>query len=290
MIKSYLKLLRVEQYIKNLFVFAPLFFSKELFDESIFSNVFLAFICFSFAASGIYIINDYFDLNEDQKHPEKCKRPLASGAIKVKIAFLIMLILMIISLGLANLISTNLFLILILYILLNILYSKWLKHIVILDVNIIAIGFILRVFAGTVVSGITASIWILLMTYLLALFLAIAKRRTDVVLAQNGQQVRKNIDGYNLAFIDTVMAILTSIIVVCYIFYCISPEIQFQYHSKLLYISIIFVLNGLVRYLKLAIVDNSSYSPTKLVLKDNFLQFTILGWLLLMSYLLYFNH
>lgn len=290
MIKNYLKLIRVEQYIKNLFVFAPLFFGKELFEKSIFINVFLAFICFSFAASSIYIVNDYFDIKEDQKHPEKCKRPFASGAIQVKNAFITMLILIVISLGLASQISTDLMVVLGIYILINIFYSKWLKHIAILDINIIAFGFILRILAGTVVSGIVASIWILLITYLLAMFLGISKRRSDVVLSQNGKQVRKNIDGYNLAFIDTVLGILTSVIIVCYIFYCISPQIQTQYHSKLLYLSIIFVLNGLIRYLKLAIVDNSSYSPTKLVLKDTFLQLTIMGWLSLMCYLLYFNH
>lgn len=289
MIKNYLKLIRTEQYIKNLFVFAPLFFGKELFDKPIFINVLLAFICFCFAASSIYIINDYFDIKEDQKHPEKCKRPLASGVIKIKNAFITMLILITFSLGLASQISTNLFLVLGIYIIINVFYSKWLKHIAILDVNIIAIGFILRILSGTVVSGIIASIWILLITYLLALFLGIAKRRSDVILAENGNEVRKNIEGYNLAFIDTVLGILTSVIIVCYIFYCISPEIQLQYHSDLLYLSIIFVLNGMVRYLKLAIVDKSSYSPTKIVLNDRFIQITILCWLLLMCYLLYYQ-
>lgn len=289
MIKNYLNLIRVEQYIKNLFVFAPLFFGKELLDGPVFIHVFLAFVCFSLTASSIYIINDYFDIKEDQKHPEKCKRPLASGVIKTKNAFMAMLLLITISLGLASQISTDLLLILILYILINLLYSKWLKHIAILDVNIIAVGFILRILAGTVVSGIVASIWILLMTYLLALFLAVAKRRSDVILAENGNEVRKNIEGYNLAFIDTVLGILTSVLIVCYIFYCISPEIESQYHSNLLYLSILFVLNGMVRYLKLAIVDKSTYSPTKIVLNDRFIQITIICWLLLMSYLLYYK-
>jgi decaprenyl-phosphate phosphoribosyltransferase len=287
--KNYLKLIRVEQYVKNIFVFAPLFFGRQFLDLPIFTNVCFAFICFCLAASGIYILNDLYDINEDKSHPEKSKRALASGKIKIKNALVLMFFLMISSLFVAYLLSKELFFVIIFYIILNFLYSKWLKHIAILDVNIIAIGFVLRILAGTTVSQIVPSIWILLITYLLALFLGIAKRRTDVVLSHNGNEVRKNIEGYNLVFIDTVLGILASIIIVCYIFYCISPEIQEHYHSNLLYISILFVVNGIFRYLKLALVDQSTYSPTKIVLKDYFIQITILCWIILMSYLLYFN-
>lgn len=287
--RNYLKLIRPEQYVKNTFVFAPLFFGKEFMNLDMLLCAFIAFACFSVASSSIYILNDYFDINEDKAHPLKSKRPLASGAIKVKNAFVLMVFLMSATLIASFLTSVNLFIIICAYILINILYSRWLKHIAILDVNIIAVGFVLRLLAGSVVTLITPSIWILLITYLLALFLGIAKRRTDVVLAQNGQQVRKNIEGYNLLFVDTALAILSSIIIVCYIFYCISPEIQSHYHSELLYISIIFVINGIFRYLKLAFVDQSTHSPTLIVLKDRFIQLTILCWVLLMGYLLYFN-
>lgn len=288
--KSYLKLLRVEQYIKNLFVFAPLFFGSKFLNFTLFNNVFMAFVCFCIASSGIYILNDYFDINEDRNHPEKSKRPLASGAISLKNGLLLMIILIFITLIISYLISEKLFLVILSYLILNFLYSKWLKHIAILDVNIIAVGFVLRIIAGTVVSEIIPSIWILLITYLLALFLAISKRRTDVIHAQNGKEVRKNIVGYNLIFVDNILGILASIIIVCYIFYCISPEVQLHYNSNLLYVSIIFVINGIFRYLKLAFVDQTTYSPTKIVLKDRFIQITILGWLLLMSYLLYFKN
>jgi decaprenyl-phosphate phosphoribosyltransferase len=288
--KSYLKLLRVEQYIKNLFVFAPLFFGSQFLNVTLFSNVFMAFVCFCFASSSIYILNDYFDIDEDKNHPEKSKRPLASGAISIKSGLLLMIILIFITLTISYFISEKLFLVILSYLILNFLYSKWLKHIAILDVNIIAIGFVFRIIAGTVVSEIIPSIWILLITYLLALFLAISKRRTDVIHAENGKEVRKNIEGYNLIFVDNILGILASVIIVCYIFYCISPEVQLHYHSNLLYVSIIFVINGIFRYLKLAFVDQSTYSPTKIVLKDQFIQITIVGWLLLMSYLLYFRN
>lgn len=288
--KNYLQLIRVEQYIKNLFVFAPLFFSGTFLEPNKITVVTFTFLCFCLAASCIYILNDYLDVAQDKLHPEKSKRPIASGKITAKKALLLMCLFMIISLGSSYLISFELFTIILSYIILNILYSKWLKHIAILDINIIALGFVLRLFAGASVSDVIPSVWILLITYLLALFLAIAKRRTDVVLAQNGQQVRKNIDGYNLIFIDITLGILSSVLIVCYIFYCIAPENQIHYKSKLLYISIILVMNGVFRYLKLSLVDQSTYSPTKIVLNDTFLQLTILSWSLLMGYLLYFNH
>jgi len=287
--KHYLKLIRPEQYVKNVFVFAPLFFGGAFWDFQLVFHVFLAFVAFSFAASSIYIINDFYDIEADRAHPLKSKRPLASGKIKIKYALVLQFILMLAALSLAWSINTNLLLIISSYIILNFLYSKWLKHIAIVDLNIIAIGFVLRILAGSVVSAIVPSIWILLITYLLALFLGIAKRRTDVILVQSGKEVRKSIEGYSLSFIDTVLAILASVLIVCYIFYCIAPENIKHYQSRWLYLSIIFVVNGIFRYLKLAIVDQSTHSPTEIVLKDKFIQITIVFWVILMSYLLYFN-
>jgi decaprenyl-phosphate phosphoribosyltransferase len=288
--KKYLKLIRVEQYIKNVFVFAPLFFDSQFLNLHNLINVFWAFICFCMASSSVYILNDYFDINEDKNHPQKCKRPLASGSISIKDGLSLLFLLLLTTIVFSILISKELFFVIGSYLILNLLYSKWLKHIAILDVNIIALGFILRSVAGSVVSGVVPSIWILLITYLLALFLGISKRRTDVILAENGKEVRKNIEGYNLLFVDGILGILASIIIVCYIFYCISPEVQLHYHSDLLYISILFVVNGIFRYLKLVFVDQTTYSPTKIVLKDRFIQITIFGWLFLMSYLLYFRN
>ena len=286
---KYLRLIRIEQYIKNLFVFAPLFFGKEFLNLAMATNVLFAFVCFCLASSSIYIFNDIQDVNEDKLHPEKIKRPIAAGEIELKIAYLFMIFLLLSSLAISFFVNQNLLFVVVSYVILNIFYSKWLKHIAILDINIISIGFVLRILAGTAVTLIIPSIWILLITYLLALFLAIAKRRTEVVLSNNGYEVRKNINGYNLQFIDSVLAILSSIIIVCYIFYCMSPENRLHYNSNLLYLSVIFVINGIFRYLKLALVDQNTSSPTKIVLKDRFIQITIFGWLLLMSFLLYFN-
>ena len=281
--------MRPEQYVKNIFVFAPMFFGGALLNEGTWLNVGVAFLCFCFVASAIYIVNDYFDIQADREHPTKKFRPLASGTVHVKNAFILSALLFVVSIALSMSVSSELTAILVMYVFANVLYSRWLKHIAILDLNIIAFGFVLRLLAGSVATDVTPSIWILLITYILTLFLALGKRRTDVVLASKGKEVRRSIEGYNIMFVDIVLGMLAAVLTVCYIFYCISPEVQDHYNSKLLYVSIIFVINGLFRYLKLAIVDESTYSPTLILLTDRFLQITILGYLILMSYLLYFH-
>ena len=173
---------------------------------------------------------------------------------------------------------------------LNIFYTIILKHVALLDINIIAIGFVLRIIVGSYAADVSPSVWIIIETYLLALFLAVAKRRTDIIYHEAGLKVRKNINGYSLIFIDIILGILVSIIIICYIFYCISPEIELQYHSNLIYLTIVFVFNGLIRYLQLAIVNQTTYSPTQIILKDRFIQISVLSWILLLAYLLYYKN
>lgn len=285
--KSYLKLIRTEQYIKNLFVFAPIFFGGKFLIQDAIINTAIAFISFCMAASAIYILNDYFDIEEDRKHPVKCKRPLAAGTIPKSNALALMVFLAAVSLLVSWFISSSLLAVIGIYITMNILYSKWLKHITVVDVNIIATGFLLRVLSGAIVAEVEPSVWILLITYLLALFLGFAKRRADVLLSLDGKEVRKNIDGYNLNFIDTVLSILAAVIIVAYILYTLSPEVQEHYRSHLIYVSVIFVVNGLLYYMKLTLVDKVTYSPTLIVLRNRVIQITLLGWIAIMVYLLY---
>jgi decaprenyl-phosphate phosphoribosyltransferase len=287
--KQYLKLIRFEQYIKNVFVFAPLFFSGAFLNSDLFFKSLITFACFCLISSSVYILNDYFDINEDKLHPTKCKRPLAAGTISTKNALILFIILLFSSLSISFISNIDVFYTLLFYFILNVFYTLKLKHIPLLDINIIAIGFVLRIISGGFSTSVEPSIWLLIETYLLALFLALAKRRTDFVLHSNGHEVRKNIEGYSLIFIDITLGVLTSIITICYIFYCISPEVKQHYHSDLVYLSIIFVLNGLIRYLKLSIVDQTTYSPTLIVLKDRFIQITLLGWIILLGFLLYLN-
>jgi len=276
--KQIIKLLRPYQYIKNLFIFAPIFFSFQMSEKNIESS-FIAFIFFSLLASSIYILNDYMDIQEDKKHPIKKFRPLASGKISKQFAILFFLLLSVSSLIGALFYNQLLFFVLILYFFLNIAYSIKLKHIAIVDIFVISTGFILRLFAGSVVTGIYLSHWIIIMTFLLALFLAFAKRRDDILLSQYGKETRKNIDGYNLEFVNAAMTLMSAVIIVSYILYTISDEVIEKFHTNYLFTTTFFVMLGILRYMQITFVEQKSGSPTKIVLKDRFLQFSIIFWL-----------
>jgi len=273
------RLLRIHQYIKNIFIFAPLFFSFHFKLELMLDTV-LVFILFSLLASAIYIFNDFMDIEEDKKHPIKKDRPLANGKVSKAKAITLMFILSIFSLSISFYLSQMLFIVLIIYFILNIAYSLKLKHITIVDIFIIATGFVLRLFAGASVLEASLSMWIIILTFLLALFLAIAKRRDDVLLSIEGKSIRKNIDGYNLEFVNALMVVMSSVIIVCYILYTVSSEVIIRLHSEYLYLTAFFVILGITRYMQITFVEKNSGSPTTIVLNDKFLQTTILLWLM----------
>lgn len=280
--------LRVYQWTKNAFIFLPLFFSGDLFNSKQYVPLILSFFAFSFVASALYIFNDYRDLEEDKRHFEKSKRPLASGEIKISMAVTLMTILGPLGLLIAWIINRDFFLILSGYLILNVLYSYILKHIAIIDVTIIAIGFLMRIFAGGVITGIEISKWLVLITFLLSLFLAFAKRRDDVLIYnRDGQKMRKVIDGYNIEFLNLSMILMVGIIIVSYIMYTTSPEITLRIKSDKVYLSTFFVLIGLLRYLQISIVEENSGSPSKILIKDRFIQITIVLWVLFFYWLIY---
>lgn len=287
MIAQLIKLARPHQYVKNLFIFAPLFFSGLLFNKIEFFNTLITFLIFSLAASSIYILNDLMDIKEDQAHPQKKFRPIASGVISKNIATILAIMLCLIAIISASTVSKNVMYIVIIYLLINIFYSLGLKHCSIIDITIIAIGFVLRIFAGAYAINVTASAWIILMTFLLALFLAFAKRRDDVLLSTKGLNTRKNIDGYNIEFINAGMVIMSSVIVVSYIMYTLSDEIQTRLQTENLYLTVIFVLVGIMRYMQITFVENNSGSPSKIVLRDRFLQTTIVLWAISFGAIIY---
>ncbi len=274
---SVLELLRPHQWLKNLFVLAPLFFSFHFTEENIIVAL-SGFVLFSLAASSIYVLNDYFDIEEDRQHPTKCHRPLASGAITKPQAVLFMVGLWgVVSVG-AYLLNPVFLAVVVGYVLLNVFYSFKLKHIPILDIIIIAIGFVLRVFAGAVLIAVTPTMWIVLVTFLLALFLALAKRRDDCLLSLQGKATRKNIDGYNLELVNAAMVLMAAVTLVSYIMYTVSPEVVVRFGSDYLYLTALFVIMGILRYMQITFVEENSGSPTKLLLKDRFLQLTLVGW------------
>ena len=280
--------MRPHQYIKNLFIFLPLFFALKITETDLLLNAIIAFIAFSLTASAIYILNDYRDIEEDREHPKKRFRPLASGDIGKSQTIVIMVVLAAAGFGLMSTLSLPAVGILATYVVMNIAYSFYLKHIAILDVIIIAIGFVLRLFIGSAVTGIALSHWIVIMTFLLALFMALAKRRDDVLIyLESGKKMRKVIDGYNLQLLDTAMAIMASVVIVAYTIYTTSSEVIKHFHTQYLYLTALFVILGIMRYLQIAFVHLDSGSPTKIVLKDRFMQLTILAWIVSFAGILY---
>ena len=289
-----IKLLRPQQWIKNLFVFLPLFFDRHLFDAGYLVPCILAFIAFCMASSGLYCFNDIHDAEADQNHHEKCKRPIASGKVSKAVGYCAMLVCFAISMAVIYLINRAdgrnglLFLVIGAYVVMNIAYSLFLKHIAIIDVFVIAIGFVLRVLAGGVATGIILTHWIVLMTFLLALFLAFAKRRDDVVVFVNsGVTMRKTANRYNLRFLNTATSIVGSITMVCYIMYTVSPEVVERFGSRYVYLTSIFVLAGIIRYLQIMTVDVKSGDPTQVMLKDRFIQGCVACWLLSFALIIY---
>ena len=283
-----IKLLRPQQWIKNLFVFLPLFFDRHLFDAGYLVPCILMFLAFSMAASGIYCFNDIHDAEADQNHHEKRNRPIASGKLSKATGYIVMLVCFILSAAIMCFINRAVFLVIGAYVVMNIAYTLWLKHIAIVDVFVIAVGFVLRVLAGGVATGIHLTHWIVLMTFLLALFLAFAKRRDDVMAFENsGVAMRKTANRYNLRFLNTATSIVGSITMVCYIMYTVSPEVVERFGSPYVYLTSIFVLAGIIRYLQIMTVEVKSGDPTRVMFKDRFIQGCVIGWLLAFALIIY---
>ena len=277
---EYIKLLRPKDWAKNLFLFIPLFFAGEIFNLQKFEHVLLGVIAFCFVASSIYIINDYRDREDDRKHPIKCKRPLASGAVSPTAALIICVILLILGFGLAWWIRDKFLFVLAIYFLINLLYSLGLKGIPILDIFILSIGFVLRIKGGSVITYVPLSEWIVIMVFLLAIFMAIGKRRDDVLLKlSSGADLRKSIKGYNLEFLNTLLALVSAVIIVAYFMYTMSDEVRSRLGTYRLYYTCLFVMAGIMRYLQIIYVTADSGSPTKILYKDRFIQITLLLWI-----------
>lgn len=280
---NYLRLLRPHDWIKNIFLFAPLFFSPWVWQLSSVLTVLMGTVIFSLNASSIYVLNDLLDAEADRLHPQKCLRPIASGAVSASHGKILLMILAWISLFCAYLISHPFFLILSAYFILNIAYSFWLKQFAIIDIYCISAGFILRVLAGAVLIAVKPSVWILLCTGFLSLFLALAKRRDDLV-HHIDQNHRKSTRSYNLIFIDTCIAIMLSALLIAYAIY---TTVGITINTEHLYWTIPIVLLGMFRYLQITLVEEKSGSPTMLLYQDKFLLGTVLVWIVVTGLLIY---
>lgn len=281
--KSIIKLIRPKQWIKNTFVLMPMFFGGTLFKGNNLIEGIIVFFAYSFIASSVYCFNDIIDVEADRRHPVKCNRPVASGAISMPMAYGLMFLMYALSMAMLLLLPSETYLkvtaILLAYYVLNMAYCAKLKDYAIIDVCIIAFGFVLRLLAGGFATGIVLSKWIVLMTFLLTLFLSFAKRRDDVLrMNETGEAPRKNTIRYNLTFINEAITITAGVTLVCYIMYTVSPEVVQNFHTDYLYLTSIFVLVGLLRYIQIAVVDKKSGDPTKVILRDTFTQLVVLAW------------
>lgn len=287
--KDIIQLLRIKQYVKNLFIFLPAFFGLKFLDFDVLLNNFFCFISFCLISSSIYILNDIVDVKGDRKHPKKKNRPIAAGRISKKKAIVILIILLITGTAIAlSLNNINILYLILVYLFINILYTFWIKHIGIIDVFTIAIGFVIRIIIGGASGNIEINSWIIIMTFLLALFLGFAKRRDDLLIAQKtGKAIRKSIDGYSLEFVDSILVITSAVILVAYLMYTLSEQTIERYQSKNIYLTSIFVLLGILRYLQITITFGQSGSPTDALYKDEILQLSILGWIILFGIIMY---
>lgn len=305
--KHLLRLVRPSQWTKNVFVFGPVVFGGALFRGEALCQAALAFVAFSLAASSIYCFNDINDVADDMRHPEKRHRPIASGAVTIAQAYGLMAGLFALSMLVcvwqallsshaagespSSVVDSPAFGmggVILFYWLLNLAYTARLKQYAIIDVCIVATGFVLRLLAGGMATGITLSKWIVLMTFLLTLFMGFAKRRDDVQrMEKTGEAPRRNTSSYNMTFINQAITITAAVTLVCYIMYTVSPEVASQFHTDYLYLTSVFVLLGLLRYIQIAVVQGKSGNPTKVMIHDRFIQLDVLAWLLTFIFIIY---
>lgn len=290
MLKYILKAMRPRQWTKNAFVMAALVFDRKLFDIPSLERTLLTLVIFCLVSSSVYLFNDIMDVEADRNHPVKKNRPIASGKLPIKVAMIVSIFLLLISLAGSYLLSTGLLIIVSVYFLLNLAYSKWLKHMPIVDVLVIAACFVLRVAAGVSVIQVERfSPWLYVVTTLFALYIGFGKRRAElmVLVPDNTQSHRRVLSGYSLDFVDQLITIVSSTTIIAYSLYTFSAPNLPANHSMML--TIPFVLYGIFRYLSLMQIDKRGGEPEELLLKDRPLQITILLWAISVMIIFYLS-
>jgi len=280
--------LRPHQWTKNLMVFAAPALSKHLFEWGPLEKSVLAFVIFCALSGTVYLLNDVADLERDRLHPRKRLRPIASGALSPRAAALLALVLGLASLGLSALLGLPFVLCAGLYLALNVLYSFRLKEIVILDVLSVSLGFVLRAVAGGVAIGVLVSDWLLVCTLLLAMFLALAKRRHELVsLTTSATGHRKILAEYSPYLLDQMISVVTASCLTAYAFYTMAPDTVQKYRTEKLAWTIPFVLYGIFRYLYLVHQKEKGGSPTDILVTDRPLLLNVFLWAMALLWIVY---
>jgi 4-hydroxybenzoate polyprenyltransferase len=279
MIIEILKSLRPQQWIKNLFIFAPLIFSRNVLNLPFLVTTIEAFAAFCLVSSAHYIFNDLRDIEEDRRHPVKSLRPLASGRLEKGPAVVALLVIGAAGIALSATIDTAFLLIVLAYLVLQTAYSMWLKHVVILDVFVVAAGFLIRVVAGGLAIHVMISSWLLICTILLSLFLAMGKRRHELVLLdEEATSHRPILREYNTYLLDQMISVVPASTLVAYCLYTISEETVAKFGTRNLVFTVPFVLYGIFRYLYLIHQKAEGGTPEALIIRDKPLLIDIFLW------------
>lgn len=282
-----IRLLRPEQWVKNAFVVAPLFFTPAALTAANLRSVALGVACFCAISSAVYVLNDYRDRESDRMHPRKKNRPLAAGTVPVPLAFALMAALLGCALVGAWLwLPRAFFAVVALYFAINVAYTFGLKSVAILDVMVIALGFVFRVEGGAILIGVEASAWLVIATGLLALFLAVAKRRDDLVQGLDAAH-RKSIEGYSKPFLDSIIAVILGALLVTYLIYATDTNVMQRLGTTKVFYTTPFVVAGILRYLQITMVEERSGSPTRILLTDRMILWCVVGWMATFGVLIY---
>ena len=278
MILNYLKLVRVPQWIKNFFVFVPLLFSQHLFDKDYLFTSLAAFVVFCLASSLIYVINDIIDIKADKAHPTKKNRPLPAGVISKRSALIVAVVLTAVIVILLPQFNKEFLYFVTAFVLLNIFYSFWFKHIVILDVFSIAAGFAIRVLAGAVVISVPISSWLILTTIFISLFLGVMKRHSELILVEESENApsRKVLSQYSLNFADQMATVAAAGVIICYALYTVSERTVSAFGTESLIYTTPIVVYGIFRYMYLEYISNKGDNTTKIVFSDLQIILTVL--------------
>ena len=289
-VSPYLRALRPKQWVKNCVIFAPLIFAHHLTDAHYVWRSAAAFVLFCLASSAVYLLNDIIDLEHDRVHPTKRLRPLAAGEIAIPAAMGVGVLLAAVGVAGAILLSSSFALLVVTYLASNILYSLWLKKVVIVDVMVISSGFVIRALGGALVIGVEISPYLILCTVLLSLFLGFTKRRQELAQLEGGGAAHREIlREYSVGFLDQMISIVTAATVVAYFLYTLAPETRARVGSPYLPLTIPFVLYGIFRYLYLVHQKNMGDNPTGALYADRPLMINVILWVVAAVAILYFR-
>lgn len=287
-ISVYFRLIRVSNWIKNLFLFVPWLFAKQMFEQESTNRIIIAFFSFCFISSFVYVLNDLFDIENDRNHPVKKKRPIAAGEISIAASYIIMALLLCLSFGFAFLLNVKFMMVLSAYALLNFFYSVKLKDIVLLDIFSIAGGFVLRIAAGAAAIDVVISKWLLLTTLFISLFLAVMKRRSELVQSHGQNYSRKVLSDYNLQIIDQISMVASSGVIICYALYTVAEQTIAKFRTERLIYTTIFVVFGVFRYIYIVHKKQDTENVAEVILHDIPMLINLLLYIITITLIIYF--